>query len=76
MLLTLSVQPCGSGSKVSCEKMEFSVSNEGQRIRQLADVEGFVHPPRKKTAKANLAEGKTSPVGVKNRYDTLCSETP
>jgi hypothetical protein len=43
-----------SVSKESCEKMEVSVSIEGERKRKLAYVEGFVHPPRNKTAKANL----------------------
>ena len=39
-------------------------------------MEGLVHPPKNKTAMANLAKAKVTPVELKNQYQTLCGETP
>ena len=69
-------EPKGLISNESCESMEITVSNEGQRKRQLADEEKFVHPPRNNSAEANLAKAKASPMKLKNQYQTLCGETP
>ena len=55
--------------------MDTSDPSEGQRKRQIADVEGFILPPKTKTAKANLEKPKAPPIKLANQFQSLCSET-
>jgi Arginine methyltransferase-interacting protein, contains RING Zn-finger len=55
--------------------MDISDPSEGQRKRQIADVEGFILPPKNKTAKANLEKAKAPPITIANQFQSLCSET-
>jgi len=71
--------PSGSGSphvNLQCsEVMEISDNlNESQRKRQLTDVDGFVHPPKSKTAKAGKVGETTKPVLTKNSFGLLSRE--
>ena len=49
-------------------------SSDSQRKRQSADGEGFIHPPKSKTAKVVKSSVFQNPISTSNSYEILAGE--
>ena len=62
-------------TSVSTNDWTIDTSSDSQRKRQFVDEEGFIHPPKPKTAKVGKSSIIKKPVSNSNTYETLAGET-
>jgi hypothetical protein len=59
---------------VSTNDLTMDTCSDSQRKRQSVDGEGFIHPPKSKTAKVVKSSDIQNPILTSNRYETLTGE--
>ena len=59
---------------VSTNDLNMDTSSDSQRKRQSADGEGFIHPPKSKTAKVVKSSTCQNPISTSNTFEILATE--
>ena len=59
----------------STSDLTMDSSSDLQRKRQYVNGQGFIHPPKSKTAKLGKCSGIQNPISKINTYETFAGET-